>query len=64
MTDDDLPRDTGDHRPVNQRALREFARTTGKTMREELRPRDARIAQLETAVGLLTKALEAKSGKR
>lgn len=64
MTEDDLPADTGDHRPVTQRALRLLARGTGKQMGAALKERDARIEKLEKAVGLLTMAVERERAKR
>lgn len=58
MAEDDLPPDTGDHRPVTQRVLRQVAHGTGREMAAQLAERDARIGKLEKAVGLLTLALE------
>lgn len=64
MTEDDLPPDTGDHRPVRQRALREAMHMTGKEMGAALKARDTRIKKLESAVGLLAEAVDRIHAKR
>lgn len=63
MREDDLPADTGDHRPVTQRTMRQAMHSVGKDIGAQLKDRDDRIAKLEKAVGLLTMAVERERAK-
>ena len=57
---DALPADTGDHRPITQRALREAMHMTGKEMGAQLHTRDNRLDKIEEAIRGLVKITEAR----